>query len=192
MRKKPERRWIVRCEPGEKGSVLILALIMLVFLTLLGVASTTTTQIELQVAGNHHFHKVAFYNADSGVYTVPKIIRRTVDEAAQPTITGITYLDTVSGVFYREVMGYNAHDATKDIQFTLGGRLVQVDVERNRQISLAGGGVEFAAGAEGVGAGSTGGVAVIYRMASLGQGPAASLSGVTAEYRLVPGVAGGM
>lgn len=176
----------------EEGSVLIIALLMLVFLTLIGVSATTTTEVEIQIAGNEQFHKRAFFNADSGVYAAPKLIRQCVAESAQPAVSAVTYLDAGSDTFYREVMGYDAHDATKDIRYMLSGLTVEVDVDRARQESLAGGGTEFGSGAEGVGVGSAGGVAVIYAMDSSGAGPAASEARVEAEYRLIPGVAGGL
>ncbi|MEW6669608.1 MAG: hypothetical protein AB1512_30730 [Thermodesulfobacteriota bacterium] len=173
--------------------MLVLALLMLVFLTLIGLSATTTTQIEIQIARNEEFHKVAFFNADSGVYAAPKIIRKTMDDGIQPTYSGLNpYLDSVPGNFYREVMGFNAYDAPADLQFPVGNFNVDVDVRRSRQQALAGGGAEFASGAEGIGVGSTGGVAVVYGMDSLGSGPAGSLSGVSAEYRYLPGVAGGL
>jgi hypothetical protein len=175
----------------ERGSVLVIALLMLVFLTLIGISATTTTQIEIQIARNEAFHKEAFFNADSGVYATPKIIRRTMDDGVQPAYAGVNYLDA-AGIFYREVMGYNTNDTTKDIRLAIGGFNVDVDVQRVRQQIVAGGGAEFAAGAEGIGVGATGGVAIIYAMDSLGAGPVSSQSNVLGEYRYLPGVAGGL
>jgi hypothetical protein len=176
---------------NQNGSVLVIALLILVFLTLIGIASSTITQIEIQIAGNERSYNVAFNVADSGVYTTPKIIRRTVEDGAQPVLTGITYLDAGDG-FLREVMGYNARDASKDMRFALAGYTVSVDVGRDRQMSLGGGGVEFGSGAEGIGVGSAGGVAIIYEMDSAGAGPNHARSDIVAEYRLIPGVAGGL
>ena len=76
---------------NEEGSVLVLALLILVILTLLGISASTTTEIEIQISGNNQFHKIAFYNADSGIYSTPKIIRRCVEDGDQPTIPAITY-----------------------------------------------------------------------------------------------------
>jgi hypothetical protein len=50
---------------NEKGSVLLVALIMLALLSLIGVAATRTTSTELQIAGNEKFQKIAFYTADA-------------------------------------------------------------------------------------------------------------------------------
>ena len=103
----------------------------------------------------------------------------------------ITYLGT-SGTFYEEIMDYKTNDSDEDIRFTLGGFNVDVDVRRDRVENLAGGAVEFAAGAEGIGAGSSGGVAIFYEMDSFGDGPANSISNVSAVYRKVVGVPGGL
>ena len=51
---------------NDKGSALVLALLMLVLLTLMGIAATTTSTIEVQMAGNEKFHEMAFYAAESG------------------------------------------------------------------------------------------------------------------------------
>ena len=176
---------------GQDGSVLIIALLIMVLLTVVGLSVTRTTDIDIQIAKNDQFHKTAFFNADSGVYTTPKLISLCMDNGAEQSVTNITYLGT-AGTFYREIMGYNPHDTASDIQFSLGGFAVNVDVNRTGQQNLAGGGVEFASGAEGVGVGSAGGVAIFYDMDSLGNGPNASLSEVVAAYRKVVGVGGGL
>lgn len=189
MIKGEERFRIVK---NQDGSVLVIALLMLVFLTLIGIASSTNTQIEIQIAGNERSYNVAFNVADSGVYMTPKIIRRTVENGVRPTLAAITYLPSDDGTFFREVMGYNPREKDPDVQFALSGYTVGVDVGRDRQINIGGGGVEFASGAEGVGVGSAGGVAVIYEMNSTGAGPNNAQSNILAEYRLIPGVAGGL
>ena len=175
---------------NEEGFVLVIALLILVFLTIIGISATTTTQIELQISGNEKFYKIAFYNADSGVYATPKLISACLDNGAEQDVAGFTYLGS-SGTFYREIMGYDAHDSDKDIRFTLGGFNVNMDVKRTGQETLAGGGAGFGGGAEGIGAGA-GGVAILYDMDSFGEGPSSSLSNVGAVYRKVLGVPGGL
>ena len=109
---------------------------------------------------------------------------------------GLTYLGS-SGTFYRGVMGFDEYDdeyeydPDKCIKFTLGGFDVNVDVKRGKPETLAGGGVEFASGAEGIGPGA-GGVAIFYDMDSSGEGPNSSFSNVGAVYRKVLGVPGGL
>lgn len=53
----------------ERGSVLVVAIFTLFFLTMIGLAANTTTEIELQIAGNQKMHKIAFYAAESGIET---------------------------------------------------------------------------------------------------------------------------
>ena len=57
-------QWIIR---DETGSVLVLALIMLVLLTLLGIAATRTSEIEIQIAGNERTYKLNIFSAEGAV-----------------------------------------------------------------------------------------------------------------------------
>ena len=50
---------------NEDGSVLVIALIMMGLLILLGVSASTTTEIEIQIAGNERSHGIAFYAAEA-------------------------------------------------------------------------------------------------------------------------------
>ncbi len=50
---------------NEKGSITVLAVVLLMLLTLLGIAVTTTSSIEVQIAGNELRHKLAFYSAEA-------------------------------------------------------------------------------------------------------------------------------
>ncbi len=184
-----------RMEPardGERGAVMVVALVILALLTMIGVSASRTSEIDIQIAGNHKFHEMAFHHADSGVYATPKVISACVDGGTQPDLASVSYLDSGTSDFYREVMGYKAHDSDNDLRFILSGHRVELDVARTGQRSLAGGGVEFASGAEGVGAGTSGGLAIFYLMDCIGTGPNSAQSNVVAEYRKVVGVSGGL
>lgn len=180
----------------EHGSVLVVALLILVLLTLIGISATTNTDIETLIAGNEKFHKIAFYNADSGIFPAAKLVSATVDTQSEPNTT-ITYVQAdgnegADGTFLDEVMGYVESDPEDDIKFTPSDYEVRVDIHRTGARNLVGGGIEFAAGAEGIGSGSGGGVAIFYHIDSKGDGPANSLSNVVADYRKVVGVPGGL
>lgn len=189
---------------NETGSVTIIAALMiLVILTLIGISATSTTTVELQIAANDQFHKIAFYNADSGLYGSPKIVSAVVNDSAPVPVgggtiaTGVAYLaPTTSMIFYRQVMGYAAYDGgLEDISFTPAGINTNVDVRRDREENIIGGSAEFASGAEGIGTGSTGGIALFYDLRSNAQGPPAhnpSIARLGAEYRKVVGLAGGL
>lgn len=54
----------------EKGSTLIFALMILVILTLIGIAATNISTIEIQISGNERAYKEAFFKADAGISCV--------------------------------------------------------------------------------------------------------------------------
>lgn len=54
---------------SDEGFVLITALIILVTLTLLGLATIMTSTMEIKIAGNDRLHKKTFYEADGGTET---------------------------------------------------------------------------------------------------------------------------
>jgi len=191
---------------NETGSVTIIAaLLILVILTLIGISATSTTTVELQIAANDQFHKIAFYNADSGLYGSPKMVSSVVNTSAPvpvgggTTATGVAYLAATADpadTFYRQVLGYDAYDGgAEDISFNPAGIDTDVDVRKDREENIAGGSTEFGSGAEGIGTGATGGVALYYDVRSNAQGPPAynpSISRLGAEYRKVLGLAGGL
>jgi Tfp pilus assembly protein PilX len=53
---------------NENGIALIVALMLLVLLTLLGMAATTTAVLEIQIAGNDKVYKQNFYMAEAAAY----------------------------------------------------------------------------------------------------------------------------
>ena len=50
---------------NEKGSVMVLAVVLLVLMTILGIAVLTSSSIDTQIAGNELRHKLAFCAAES-------------------------------------------------------------------------------------------------------------------------------
>jgi Tfp pilus assembly protein PilX len=51
----------------ERGSVLIIALIMIVLLTIIGISASKTSEIEIMIAGNERVAKENFYIAEGSV-----------------------------------------------------------------------------------------------------------------------------
>ena len=188
-------------QDDSSSVTIIAAILILVILTLIGLAAMDTTTVELQIAGNDQRSRIAFFNADSGVYGVPKIISRIVDisnpvgvaNEADSIAAGAAWDATTDrDIFFDQVMGYDPYDPTSDVVLGQGGFSTQVDVERGRSRVLAGGGAEFASGTEGIGVGTSGGVAVYYELDSWGQSTRGAVSNVIADYRKVVGVPGGL
>ena len=52
---------------NEKGTALLMSLIMLLLLTLIGFAAVTTSNIEVQISGNQRVANTAFYAFEAGI-----------------------------------------------------------------------------------------------------------------------------
>jgi hypothetical protein len=50
----------------EDGSIMVVALLILVLLTIIGFSATSNSNSELNIASNAQLHKMAFYTAESG------------------------------------------------------------------------------------------------------------------------------
>lgn len=184
---------------NEKGSVIVAALFILVVVTILGIAATNTSTLELQIASNDQIIKMAFYNADSALYGTSKLISHAVsrgekvDAGAGNDAPGITYLPTSDANadenFYREIAGFDVYGSALDIDFNPGGINALSDARRDRQEHVAGGGAEFATGAEGVGPSA---IAIYYEINSSGFSNRQTTSNLTAAYRKMVGIPGGL
>ncbi len=69
LRKLKNMKDITSICANEKGSALVIALLILVLLTLMGISATTTSTIEVQMAGSEKFYEMSFYAAESGWQT---------------------------------------------------------------------------------------------------------------------------
>ncbi len=52
---------------NDRGSTIIIAVLVLVFLSIIGISATSTSMFESQTIGNEHNYQIDFYMADSGV-----------------------------------------------------------------------------------------------------------------------------
>jgi hypothetical protein len=65
---------------SERGSALVVALLMLVVLTLLGITATTTSNIEVQISGNDKLYKINFYAADAATEMGCELLEQNIEE----------------------------------------------------------------------------------------------------------------
>ncbi len=70
---------------NEEGFVLIVALMIMLVLTIIGIAANRNTTTELQIAGNDRTHKETFYVADGGTEIASEILEQNL-----ACITGFT------------------------------------------------------------------------------------------------------
>ena len=204
------KRVLSRMVGNDRGVVLIFALVLMLVLTIIGSSATMTSQIDLKISGNTKVIRTSFYVADGGIMLSPKVISRIITDRALPTALQtplITYDDYAAAVgedplLLKKIMGFamdsayqSADDSTTDIsmdQGTLGN--MAIDITRTATHYLSGGGVEFAAGTEGVGVGGAASAAIIYKLDSwgtVGTAPKTTSSNIMAQYRKVAGVSGG-
>jgi hypothetical protein len=203
------RRFLGRLTGSDRGVALIFALVLLLVVSIIGSSATLTSQIDLKLSGNAKVIRTSFYVADGGIMLSPKVISRIITDrdlpapAETPLITYDNW-DKLGDdpVLLKKIMGFamdsdyqDADENTADItvdQGTLGN--MAVDLTRVATRYLSGGGVEFAAGTEGVGVGGAASAAIIYRLDSkgiVGTAPKTTSSNIVAQYRKVAGVAGG-
>ena len=86
----------------ENGSILVVAMMILVILTIIGIVATNMSTVELNIAGNELAYKKAFYAADAGVSLIVAVPPATLDPTSPPPIDSeFTYarrdLDNLDG-----------------------------------------------------------------------------------------------
>jgi len=204
------KRFLSRMVGNDRGVVLIFALVLMLVLTIIGSSATMTSQIDLKISGNTKVIRTSFYVADGGIMLSPKVISRIITDRALPLASEtplLAYDDYVAAVgedpvLLKKIMGFTMDsdyqsndDSTTDIsmdQGTLGN--MAINITRMSTQYLSGGGVEFAAGTEGVGVGGAASAAIIYKLDSwgtVGTAPKTTSSNIMAQYRKVAGVSGG-
>ena len=188
----------------KEGFVLVTCLMMLMVLTLVGLMATNSTMVELMISGNDRTSREAFYRSDSGIYTAPKVIRRTIladsTDDSEINLGSMDFINPIDDTaetassFYRKIYGFDV--ATTNISFASGPtnnlQAISVDIFRSGQENLPGGSVEFASGYEGIGHGSTGGIVILYNLGSIGTAKNNGRARIEALYKLIPGTAGGL
>jgi len=59
---------------NQRGSMIVIVMMLLALLSIMGIASIKTSNTELQIATNNLIHKRCFYNAESGISTALKLL----------------------------------------------------------------------------------------------------------------------
>jgi hypothetical protein len=89
---------------NKNGFILPMTLMFLFVLTAMGIFATTTTNIELQIAGNDKISKMIFYAADSGIDYV----------AVNPDLYGSKNLDEAVSVSFPDIADADAAYSISD------------------------------------------------------------------------------
>ncbi|MBW1851850.1 MAG: hypothetical protein JRJ15_10540 [Deltaproteobacteria bacterium] len=63
---------------NERGSPLVIVLLVLVLLTLIGRAAINISSVETEMAGQHRRHKMTFYGADGGTEIACELVEQNI------------------------------------------------------------------------------------------------------------------
>jgi len=197
---------------SRQGSALVIALIVLFTLTAIGIFALSTSTYDIKITGVDRELKEAFYTGDSGagmgVHLTRMILHRapsSVSDLDNPWnnahVVDTGLFSGTSPEVYTD--GRNADtpkSSPPDIRSqgdgsNLGlaaGADLRVDIDRLTAAPLAGGGIEFAAGYEGIGRGTAGSVGIVFVMNSSGRSNSTGAEAqIEAGYRHVVGLPGG-
>jgi hypothetical protein len=81
----------------ERGSVLLIALLMLALLSLIGIAGTTSSSTELRIAGNHKISTQAFYAAEAGIHHVIGLYHANPGYYFPGSVLNVNVVSTMTG-----------------------------------------------------------------------------------------------
>ncbi|HET6466294.1 MAG TPA: pilus assembly PilX N-terminal domain-containing protein [Nitrospiria bacterium] len=175
---------LILIKDEERGAILLVTMMILLVLTVMGIAAISTTTSELQITGNAKVQNMVFYGADGGSRTYVPILKSIIDNRAIPAAPLGTPVQDSN--LLNELLGLNVSPPNDggsdsptnhpDLSLTAGNITVGVDIDRVQERFLSGGASEFAGGYEGIGASSSsGGIGIYYAMDSVGQiGPSES------------------
>lgn len=164
----------LRILKNERGSLILIAVVILMVLTVIGVSMTTTTSIELQIAGNDKLIKTAFYEADGAIDIGAEVIEQNLgcvgapggfdqdvigDESSESSNTGVAIrMDNPS--VWLNTDASTPSDTNRDFHFpdgyAEGAPHTNIRAGGNTVLST-GAAIQMVAGYEGKGKGAGGG-----------------------------------
>jgi Tfp pilus assembly protein PilX len=181
----------------EDGSITVLALVLLALLTLLGIAVTTTSSIEVQIAGNDDRHKKALYEADGGTEVGFEMLEQNIACPNGFNFTGsldigdVTVFTKAFWLIENEPTSDYPSDEVRDIKINrTANAYTNLSIYGSTQLST-GSAIQMVAGYEGNGKGAgSGGAHIIYNVYSKHMGRDNSRSMVMTQWRHMIGQEG--
>ncbi len=181
----------------DNGFVLVVALVMLLVLSLIGIFALNTTDFELQISGNDKVAKESFYEADGGTELMERL---TFENAICYNSGGFTATEPdntlrigkikVNNLVFADARATPATypPATSDVNFFLGDwqQEPQTNLSSYGEVKYSpGSGLQMVSGYEGLGSGAAaGGTHMLYTIYAQHLGALNSESVVSAEWQL--------
>lgn len=185
---------------NNEGSALLMALLILLVVTVIGVSSMRTSSVEVKIASNDRLYKTSFYAAEGGTEVGRELVEQNLACA-----TGFSS-DVISGKNSKSVKltdrrfafketppaGDYPSDSEYDIRWPDDTTVPHTNVVAYGNTELStGSAIQMAAGYEGRGKGAAGGGAqIIYNIYSRHQGRQKSTACIRVNYRHVIGQEG--
>ncbi|MHC1730196.1 MAG: PilX N-terminal domain-containing pilus assembly protein [Syntrophobacteraceae bacterium] len=178
---------------NERGSALIITLLMIALLSVIGIFSAQTSKVENKLAGNDRLHKVAFHGAEGGIQVAKELVEANIEDRG-----GWTANTSRQGVFVREgtIFSKESLKATEyasetDCQayfpasWAAGEPRTNIRVGGNQSLST-GSAIMMVAGYEGKGkSAAQGGAYIIYDIRSEHHDGDNSMARILSRYRHV-------
>lgn len=177
----------------QTGIALVTVMLVMVIMTVIGIAAITVTGLENRMAGFQRTSEAAATAAESCIGTGVNVIQQTIDQAKVPDTFKVSQGGPVpdgnQATLEQEIMGQLDNNADVpsgawNTEATIGPFEVRGDIDRLYAKTKAGGAIQFAAGYEGTAGGAAGGgVDIMYRITCVATNTATNTtSQVTAVY----------
>lgn len=143
---------------NEKGSTLIISVLILLLLTVIGIAATNTSTIEILISGNDKWHKMAFHQADGGTEVGIELVEQNINLAGfnAADLANLGDVNATNPNLYMNSNSGTPPFAIYDAYYGGNGTRTNLKVGGNTELST-GSAIQMAAGYEGVGKGAAGG-----------------------------------
>lgn len=193
-RERIDRMPVGKVVHDQMGIALVTVMLVMVIMTVIGIAAITVTGLENRMAGFQRTGEAAATAAESCIGTGVNVVQQTIDQAKVPDTFKVSLggpvPDASQALLEQEIMGQSDNNAdspssaSPNLQATVGAFKVNGDIDRLYAKTKAGGAIQFAAGYEGTAGGAAGGgVDIMYRITCVATNAATNTtSQVTAVY----------
>ena len=103
---------------GDRGTILPIALVLLLLLTMIGIAATMTSEVEIRIAGNEITYKQNLYFAEGSAMTGVQVLDNETDTSLLTDLTSTPWL--ISSLPNSNITSGTNWDSAKDLKLDEG------------------------------------------------------------------------
>lgn len=167
---------------NEKGTAIIIVLVILMSVTILGLSSMSITGYDHMITGNFKRHKTTFSYTDGSVMASTAVISESIRQNKVPDalVTSGFFTAETASAFFNQIEGFDAYDSAPDMSTASpdGAVTTTVDVQRLGAKAMPGSSIEFGTSGSGFQPGSY----VSYLATATGSGAIQSQSNIRVVY----------